>query len=349
MTASTSKLWKVQPKKKSNFFIPLVNLSLLTVLLYPPVQGALEGVYQGFIAVDRVSAWLSPNSLPTLNPEQNQVISEVIRAGKDQGLGDRDLQVGVITVLQESGAKNLDHGDDWFFAATGGGKSDSVGAFQQRDMPPWNKRDRRNVYEAATTFFEELKKVEGRNSMELWQVAARVQKPAKQYERHYEQWEGDAKQIVSAKLPPWNPLDLIKGIPGVNVDKGWLPPISGASITSPYGMRVHPITGQLKMHNGIDFGADMGAPTLATRSGEVTASGDNKDGYGITVKIDHGDGYESLYAHLSRSIVTPGQKVNQGEVIGEAGSTGNSTGVHSHFEVRKDGILIDPASLLTKK
>jgi murein DD-endopeptidase MepM/ murein hydrolase activator NlpD len=246
-------------------------------------------------------------------------------------------------------------GDDWWFAQTGGGISDSIGLFQQRDMPPWNKRDRTKPYEAATSFFEALKAVDGRDNMEMWQAAATVQRPAKQYERHYEQWESDAKQIVEAKKEPFKVAEMLPGIklpfglslPGhTPLETKWIAPITGAPITSPYGMRIHPIDGKLKMHNGIDFGAAMGAPTLATKSGKVIFAGDKQDGYGNRVEIDHGDGYESLYAHLSEALVATGDVVKQGDAIGLAGSTGKSTGVHSHFEVRKDGQLIDPATLL---
>jgi murein DD-endopeptidase MepM/ murein hydrolase activator NlpD len=338
-----------KPIKKFDFLrsLPLVvaNSSLLLFLFVPQVHGVIEGGYNLAQLVTRVQAWVIPQELPTLDKDQSLVVAEIIRAGQDMKMSDRDIQIGVMTALQESGARNLHHGDDWFFAQTGGGKSDSVGVFQQRNMTPWNKRDRMNPYQASLTFFEELQKVNDRNTLEPWQVAARVQKPAKQFERHYEQWQKDSEVIVSEKLD--RKFDLMALIPGnVPKDEKWIKPIPGAEITSPYGMRLHPIQKVMKPHTGIDFAATYGQPTIAARSGTITSSGDKNDGYGTTVEIDHGDGYTSLYAHLSQALVSPGQKVDQGTTIGLAGSTGQSTGVHSHFEIRKDGNLIDPATLL---
>ncbi|PSN18339.1 M23 family peptidase [filamentous cyanobacterium CCP5] len=108
-----------------------------------------------------------------------------------------------------------------------------------------------------------------------------------------------------------------------------------APITSLFGWRVHPIYGDHRFHSGTDLSAPMGTPVLATRAGRV-AIADNLGGYGLTVILRHGDGdLESRYAHLSRIAVRPGEWIEQGEVIGLVGSTGNSTGPHLHFEVRQ--------------
>lgn len=100
-----------------------------------------------------------------------------------------------------------------------------------------------------------------------------------------------------------------------------------------------------RLHAGIDIANDSGTAVKASRSGLVSFAGWN-DSYGYMVKIDHGQGYTALYAHLSDYTVVPGQEVALGQVIGYMGSTGNSTGPHLHFEVHKDGYLINPLNLL---
>ena len=108
-----------------------------------------------------------------------------------------------------------------------------------------------------------------------------------------------------------------------------------ASITSLFGWRIHPITGDRRFHAGTDLGAAMGTPVIAAYSGNVAVS-DLMGGYGLAVVLDHQKfGQQTLYAHLSEIFVQPGQVVEQGTVIGRVGSTGNSTGAHLHFEVRQ--------------
>lgn len=113
------------------------------------------------------------------------------------------------------------------------------------------------------------------------------------------------------------------------------------TITSPFGMRFHPILQVRKLHTGVDIGAPMGADIVAADSGVVIYAGYN-GGYGNMVIVDHGNGMSTLYAHMSRIVAGNGQKVGKGEVIGKVGSTGFSTGPHLHFEVRKDGNPVDP-------
>ncbi|NJL22987.1 MAG: M23 family metallopeptidase [Leptolyngbyaceae cyanobacterium SM1_3_5] len=105
-----------------------------------------------------------------------------------------------------------------------------------------------------------------------------------------------------------------------------------AALTSAFGWRTHPITGDRRFHAGIDIGAPLGTPVLAARSGQVVVA-DQMGGYGLTVMLEAETSRErNLYAHLSAIAVQPGQVVNAGNVIGWVGSTGNSTGPHLHFE-----------------
>ena len=123
---------------------------------------------------------------------------------------------------------------------------------------------------------------------------------------------------------------------------GW--PVSG-EITSPYGYRTHPIWGTTIYHSGIDIGVDEGTPVHAADGGTVVWSG-WMGGYGYAVVIDHGNGMSTLYGHNSELAVSEGQDVSKGQVIAYAGSTGNSTGPHVHFEVRISGDPVDPMGYL---
>ena len=105
------------------------------------------------------------------------------------------------------------------------------------------------------------------------------------------------------------------------------------TLNDPYGMRVNPVTGKYTMHNGVDIGASSGSSIYAAAGGTVIQAGSN-GGYGNCVMVNHGNGYTTLYAHMSSIAVSNGQTVSQGQVLGYVGSTGNTTGPHLHFEVR---------------
>ncbi|GAP97696.1 peptidase M23B [Leptolyngbya sp. NIES-2104] len=108
-----------------------------------------------------------------------------------------------------------------------------------------------------------------------------------------------------------------------------------APITSIFGWRLHPITGDARLHTGTDIGAPLGTPVLAALTGRVIMA-DFFGGYGLAIGLEHNAGaQQTLYAHLSEIFVKPGDIVKQGSVIGRVGSTGNSTGPHLHFEVRQ--------------
>ena len=124
-------------------------------------------------------------------------------------------------------------------------------------------------------------------------------------------------------------------------------PVPGyTKITSNYGMRVHPITGQYKLHTGVDISAPIGANFVAANDGIVTKAEYNT-AYGNMVIIDHGGGISTLYAHGSEILVTVGQTVKKNEAILKVGSTGYSTGAHAHFEVRINGQTVDPIPYIT--
>lgn len=120
-------------------------------------------------------------------------------------------------------------------------------------------------------------------------------------------------------------------------------PVAGR-ITSGFGMRRHPVLGYMRMHKGMDFGAPWGTPIYAAIDGVVQLAG-RSSGYGNFVKINHGNGLQSGYGHMSRIAARVGQRVSRGQLIGYVGSTGMSTGPHLHFEIWKNGVSVNPRGL----
>lgn len=123
-------------------------------------------------------------------------------------------------------------------------------------------------------------------------------------------------------------------------------PVSGARLTSGFGMRVHPLLGYSKMHTGVDFGASTGTPIHAAGNGVIELAGRN-GGYGNAIVIKHGPRYQTLYGHMSRFAagIHPGVQVNQGQIIGYVGATGRATGPHLHYEVRVDEEPVNPLTV----
>ncbi len=126
--------------------------------------------------------------------------------------------------------------------------------------------------------------------------------------------------------------------------KTWLTPCSYNRLSSPFGYRWHPISGNWKMHNGVDLTGSSGTPIRATRAGYVAIAAYQAGGAGNYVSLNHGDGYKSIYMHMTHYIVSVGEYVNAGQVIGYMGTTGGSTGVHLHFGISYNGVYVNPAN-----
>jgi murein DD-endopeptidase MepM/ murein hydrolase activator NlpD len=118
-------------------------------------------------------------------------------------------------------------------------------------------------------------------------------------------------------------------------------PLDGAQLTSGFGMRVHPVLGGRRQHTGIDLAAPTGTPVYATADGVVSRA-DWYSSYGLYISIEHGASMQTRYGHLSRLAVAAGDSVKKGDLIGYVGSTGRSTGPHLHYEVRIDGLAVNP-------
>ena len=153
-----------------------------------------------------------------------------------------------------------------------------------------------------------------------------------------EQYEAVNNQILEL---------AVQGLDSVYIGGELAWPVPGYNkITSNYGMRVHPITGQYKLHTGVDIGAPMGAEFVAANDG-IVIKAEYNTAYGNMVILDHGGGISTLYAHGTDILVTVGQTVKKNEPILKVGSTGYSTGPHAHFEVRINGVVTDPLPYIT--
>lgn len=118
-------------------------------------------------------------------------------------------------------------------------------------------------------------------------------------------------------------------------------PLEGSQLTSGYGMRTHPVLGGRRKHTGIDLAAPTGTPVYATADGVVSRA-DWFSSYGLYISIEHGASMQTRFGHLSRLAVAAGDSVKKGDLIGYVGSTGRSTGPHLHYEVRIDGLAVNP-------
>lgn len=164
-------------------------------------------------------------------------------------------------------------------------------------------------------------------------------------EREYQEW-------LAAQPKPTPSTGTSTGSGGTAGDSNyvngltWLVPISYTEFSSPYGWRIHPVYGDWRFHYGVDLSAPSGTPIVASRAGVVTtASYDSSSGY--HVYINHQDGFVTRYLHMTHYIVSPGEYVNAGQVIGYCGSTGASTGPHLHFSVYYNGASVNPADYIS--
>ena len=165
-------------------------------------------------------------------------------------------------------------------------------------------------------------------------LSAEIAKAEKEYTEQKKKEEEAARPPTSSG-----------GSTSVPSSGGWVTPCSYTVLTSAYGWRTHPITGKQSFHNGVDLANVQGTPIYAAKSGTVTVATYNGV-YGYYVQINHGDGFSSLYGHLTHYIVGVGQSVSAGQVIGYMGSTGWSTGPHLHFTIYYNGNTVNPMNYI---
>jgi hypothetical protein len=274
-----------------------------------------------------------------LDDEQVANARTIIAVGKSMAIPPRGWVIAIATALQESQLRNLDYGD-----------RDSLGMMQQRPSMGWGSPAQvQDPAYAARAFFggpksptgnSGLLSVKGWERMPLWEAAQTVQRSG--FPLAYAQHEALSTEIVE-RLE-----GTVAGCEDLSTGP-WRPPVaSGYELTSSYGWRVSPTVGGADFHTGQDFARPEGSPVTAVSTGVVVFTGWS-GGYGNLVRVRHANGVESWYAHLSAYGVRPGESVRPGDVLGEVGSTGNSTGPHLHLEIRVDDQPTDPLPWLRQK
>ena len=153
----------------------------------------------------------------------------------------------------------------------------------------------------------------------------------------------ESKEVVKQEI-------VIQAVPkimkrGTKIPPTYVKPISGGTLSSRFGRRGAPTRGASSYHEGVDWSTPVGTPVYASSTGVVSKAGWGS-GYGYCVFIDHPDGRQTRYAHLSKVLVSVGQSVTQGDRIASSGNTGISTGPHLHFEIRIGGTAVDPLQYL---
>lgn len=190
---------------------------------------------------------------------------------------------------------------------------------------------------------EEYEKLLDQAEQNVEELLNKIEDKEEEYdEAKYQEW-------LATSVPPTTKPPVFTGGAageGNNVDGiTWLVPCDYVRMSSPYGYRIHPVYGDWRFHSGVDLSASSGTPIVASREGLVTvATYDWSAGYYVT--IDHLDGFETKYLHMTHYIVSEGEFVSAGQVIGYVGSTGTSTGAHLHFGVYKNGSSVNPANYI---
>lgn len=190
----------------------------------------------------------------------------------------------------------------------------------------------KEIREAGFGGVNRYKKLEGyRNSDLIIESAQQLDKITKQLYIQSKSFDEVHKMAVKKE-------DMLAAIPAIQ-------PVSNKELkrmASGYGMRMHPIYKRRKMHTGMDFSAEKGTEIYATGNGKVVHVERSRRGYGNHVIIDHGYGYKTLYAHMSKFNVRRGENIKRGQIIGYIGNTGTSVAPHLHYEVIKNGNKVNP-------
>lgn len=163
-------------------------------------------------------------------------------------------------------------------------------------------------------------------------------------EQTEQETQTDPAALSAPEIPEYTGPALPEGATMEYVDLGLtntVTPVMG-TLTSPYGYRDHPVSGEYLFHSGTDLAADIGTPVAAFADGTVDFIGESET-YGLYIQLDHGNGVKTFYCHCSALYAQKGESVSAGQTIAAVGDTGNATGPHLHLEVKQDGVLLNPA------
>jgi murein DD-endopeptidase MepM/ murein hydrolase activator NlpD len=355
--------------------LALAVLVLLGILLIAAIAAILAPDYPEGACDPSVTSGASAQTnvrVGDLNQDQMNNAATIVATGQKLNIPERGLIISLMTAMQESTMKNLDHGD-----------RDSVGLFQQRNA--WGSfKERTDPATSAAMFFTGgrqgqpgLLDTKGWEKMGLGEAAQAVQVSAFPYA--YNKWEGLARDIVDrlteiGAIKPNNPFDEKslgdgfltdfdeEGDANPEIEPGlclvasakfgtggqlsWpVPPSTRQS--SPFGRRFHPVLHTWRLHAGVDLAVGLRTPVHSAAPGTVRFSG-WASGYGNYICINHEPPMSTCYGHLMENMVKKGDRVTQGQQIAKSGNTGGiSTGPHLHFEVRMNGNPVDPMPYLT--
>lgn len=346
-------------------FMLLVAGALVAPLVVMMVLSPFRGGYCGGLGDIRSPGAVTPVTADKLADEQAKNAALIIAIGKARGLPGRDIQIALMTSMQESELRNISYGD-----------RDSLGLYQQRPSQGWGTADQilDPVY-AINKFYATLERIDGRQNLSLMEVALRVQRPSlaayTSPTHNFMMWNGIALELLQeseTKIPGESAISVSTPAPVILYDaacadkqdfaetapsasaEGWTSPMASlGAVTSPFGWRIHPILRTRRMHTGADFGAKTGEPYRAMNNGVVTTA-DYNAAFGNRIIIDYGGGMSSMYAHMNAPAkFSKGDQVKSGEVVGYAGTSGWSTGTHMHLEWYVNGEPVDPVPKLCER
>jgi len=323
---------------KATYAVGLLAVSIAVPIIFLLVVGG-QAASSSAATCGAPAVSATEVGVPELDGEQMQVAQQIVvavRAFPATADKPHAAVIALATARQESGIRNLDYGD-----------RDSLGAFQQRPSQGWGTPDQvMNVPHATTTFLEHLVLVPGWETRPVTDVAADVQRPAKEYRGLYEQWVPLATRLTeqlwprAASLMPTTMSTCAQPTTGAGVVYPVPPAFIGTDNRNWGGSGSH----WSSWHTGTDFSVPCGTPVLAATAGTVEIETDQAWAGTWLVKVVTGpDSVATWYAHMQLLSVRAGDQVVAGQQIGEVGSLGNSTGCHLHFEVHlKNGSIYGP-------
>ncbi|MEV0705807.1 M23 family metallopeptidase [Saccharopolyspora sp. NPDC050389] len=292
------------------------------VVLIMLMAAAAAGVVTTFLGSQHTRCTPARPTAPTVpgySPDQIANATTIITVGKQLNVPEHGLIIALVTAIQESRLRNLDHGD-----------RDSLGLFQQRPSQGWGTPAHiLNPTYAATQFYRHLLAIPNWPAISLNDAAQAVQRSG--FPNAYARHEPAARQLLTA----------LAGYSCTGTPPGeWAVPVHG-QCTSRFGPR------GLDFHRGLDIAAPLGTPILAASDGTVIDSGP-ATGYGLWIRIQHPDGTITTYGHNNRNHAQQGQEVQIGQLIAEVGNRGESTGPHLHFQIEQHGKPTDPVEFFQR-
>ncbi|MGW5643660.1 M23 family metallopeptidase [Saccharopolyspora sp. NPDC003762] len=296
------------------------GLVLFIVFMAAAVAGVVTTVLGGTHNTRCTLARDETPAVPGYTPDQLVNAATIIAVGKQLNVPERGWITALVTSIQESRLRNLDHGD-----------RDSLGLFQQRPSQGWGTREQiLNPTYSATQFYRHLLAVPNWTAMSINDAAQTVQRSG--FPHAYARHETAARQLATVLHG-----HTCTGTPAAGK---WVVPVQG-QCTSRFGPRGN------GFHRGLDIAAPLGTPILAASGGTVIDSGP-ATGYGLWIRIQHLDGTVTIYGHNNRNHAQQGQEVQIGQPIAEVGNRGESTGPHLHFQIEQHGQPTDPVEFFQR-